>query len=120
MNQTSQPAKPLPPHLFLVMLVLSEGPRHGYSLKQMVAERSGGAVDLDPGGLYRLIARMEESGWVRPLDAPPEGADSADARRRYYALTERGRAALAEEARRMAALVRMPAVEALLARESAG
>ena len=51
---------PLPPHMFHVLLVLNAGPSHGYGIKKAVAERTDGAVDLDAGGLYRLIARLEE------------------------------------------------------------
>lgn len=111
-------ASPLPPHAFLVLLVLNEGPKHGYGIKKRVAERSGGAVDLDAGGLYRLIARMEERGWVEP--SPADSVDDAgdDARRKYYGLTAAGRAVLAEEARRMRGLVREPDVRALLAADT--
>lgn len=103
-------ALPLPPHMFLVLLVLHSGPKHGYGIKKAVADRSGGSVDLDAGGLYRLIARLEERGWAEPAD--PVDAD-ADARRKYYALTETGRAVLAAEARRVSALASQPDVVAL-------
>lgn len=114
----SDPPAPLPPHAFLVLLALHEGPKHGYGLKKRVAERSHGSVDLDAGGLYRLIARMEERGWVEP--APPASVEeeSEDPRRKYYRLTAAGRGALAEEARRLQGLVRAPDVRALLAPET--
>lgn len=107
---------PLPPHTFLVLLVLSRAPAHGYGIKKAVLEESGGGVDLDAGGLYRLIARMEDQGWVEPAPAPPS---ETDARRKYYALTPPGREALAREAARMARLVGVPEV-ARLAREGQG
>ena len=108
-------AIPLPPHTFHVLLVLSEGPAHGYGIKKEVLERSAGRVDLDAGGLYRMIARMEEQAWVEPAPAP-DRAD--DARRKYYALTPTGRRVLAEEAARLTALAGSPDVAAL-AREGA-
>jgi DNA-binding PadR family transcriptional regulator len=95
--------------MFFVMLALHGEPLHGYGIKKEVAERTKGAVDLDAGGLYRLIARLEERGWVEPSDADPTG----DGRRKYYELTEAGRAVLAAEARRLADLVRQPDVLAL-------
>ena len=73
---------PLPPHMFLVLLVLNGGPTHGYGIKKEVSVRSGGAVDLDAGGLYRLIARLEERGWAEPTTASDVAGD--DARRKYY------------------------------------
>lgn len=103
---------PLPPHMFLVLLVLNAEPAHGYGIKKSVAERSGGVVDLDAGGLYRLIARLEERGWVESADV--EG-DEVDARRKHYALTLAGREALSTEARRVSALAADADVAALAA-----
>jgi len=109
---------PLPPHMFLVLLVLNRDPAHGYGIKKAVAERSGGAVDLDAGGLYRLIARLEERGWVEPSE--PSDDPHADARRKYYALTDEGREVLAAEAQRVSALASEPDVVALAAEHVAG
>lgn len=104
-------ALPLPPHMFLVLLVLNGGPAHGYGIKKAVAERSRGSVDLDAGGLYRLIARLEERGWVSSSAWEEDGA--GDSRRKYYELTPAGREILAAEARRVSALARAPDVVAL-------
>ena len=109
---------PLPPHMFLVLLVLNQGPTHGYGIKKAVSARSGGAVDLDAGGLYRLIARLEERGWAEPTTPPDMAGD--DARRKYYALTEAGRDALAEEARRISSLASQPDVVALARERGTG
>jgi DNA-binding PadR family transcriptional regulator len=97
--------------MFLVLLVLNRDATHGYGIKKAVAERSGGSVDLDAGGLYRLIARLEERGWVAP--ATGDEGEGADERRKYYALTAGGRKALAAEARRVSALADAPDVRAL-------
>lgn len=107
---------PLPPHLFFVLLSLNEAPLHGYGIKKAVAERTDQQVDLDAGGLYRIIARLEEWGWARPAPSPEGG----DARRKYYELTDEGRAALREEARRVSALARDPEVAALARAPAAG
>ena len=104
---------PLKPKPFLLLLVLEEGGAlHGYALKKEMLERSGGTVRMDPGGLYRLIARLERDGLVRRTEPPAAEAD-ADERRQYVAITDWGRAVLAAEARRIAALARMPAVQQL-------
>ena len=111
------PESPLPPHMFLVLLALNAGPSHGYGIKKAVAERSDGSVDLDAGGLYRLIARLEEWGWAETVDAPEADADP---RRKYYALTTGGQAILRREARRVASLARDPDVAALAEAPSGG
>ena len=107
---------PLPAHMFLVLLVLNAGPTHGYGIKKAVAERSNGAVELDAGGMYRLIARLEERGWASLTSAP--NADG-DARRKYYELTPSGREALRVEAHRISRLA-MEADVLALVREAAG
>jgi DNA-binding PadR family transcriptional regulator len=109
---------PLPPHMFLVLLVLNAEAAHGYGIKKAVRQRSGGMVDLDAGGLYRLIARLEERGWARPAPALTE--DGGDARRKYYALTDSGRDVLSAEARRISALAQAPDVMALAISEPLG
>jgi PadR family transcriptional regulator PadR len=102
---------PLKPKPFLLLLALQEdGPMHGYAIKKAMQERSDGAVTMDPGGLYRLIARLEREGLVQhaPRPTPEE-----DERRQYVALTEWGHAVLTAEARRIASLARLPAVRRL-------
>lgn len=104
-------ALPLKPKPFLLLLVLEEaGPLHGYAIKKEMAGRSEGAVRMDPGGLYRLIARLERDGLVRRTAAPVEETDE---RRQYVDITDWGRQVLAAEARRIAGLARMPAVQNL-------
>jgi DNA-binding PadR family transcriptional regulator len=102
---------PLKPKPFLLLLVLQEeGPLHGYAIKKAMQVRSDGAVSMDAGGLYRLIARLEREGLLRHA-ARPEGDE--DERRQYVAITEWGRAVLTAEARRIAALARLPTVRQL-------
>ncbi len=104
-------ALPLKPRPFLLLLVLEDtGPTHGYALKKEMAARSGGTVTMDPGGLYRLVARMEKDGLLRRVPAP---ADESDARRQYLEISAWGRRVLAAEARRIAGLARLPEVQQL-------
>jgi len=95
---------PLQSQVFLILLALADGDAHGYRLRQAVIERSDGQIRLDPGSLYRLIARLEGEGLVAESDAPAS-AEKHDERRRYYTLTKRGRAALVAETDRLAHLV---------------
>ena len=91
---------PLKPQFFLVLLALADGPSHGYRIKQIVEARGG--LRLDPGSLYRLIARLLEEDLINE-HAHAHGGD--DPRRRTYDLTERGRLTLLAETARMADLV---------------
>ncbi len=107
---------PLKPKPFLILLVLEEeGPLHGYAINKGMGERSGGAVTMDPGGLYRLIARLERDDLLRRTDPP---SDETDERRQYVDITDWGRRVLAAEARRIAHLAELPSVRQL-AREDA-
>jgi len=104
-------ALPLKPKPFLLLLVLQEeGPLHGYAIKKGMADRSDGTVTMDPGGLYRMIGRMERDGLVRRSASPP---DETDERRQYLEITDWGRRVLAAEARRIAGLADLPAVQRL-------
>lgn len=91
---------PLNPRVFAILLELLEGPAHGYGLKQSVEARSDGSVTLDPGSLYRAIAKLVDDGIVEEV-APPESQAEEDARRRYYGLTAFGRGLALEEAARL-------------------
>jgi len=96
---------PLNPRTFAILAVLLEGPAHGYRIKQEVEARSRGAVTLDPGSLYRTIARLLDEGVVEPVAPPPDEADE-DERRRYYRVTALGRALVSAEGARLDALLR--------------
>ena len=106
------PLKPLDLHL---LLALGEQDLHGYGLVQAVADRTGGVVTLEPGNLYRVIRRLLDDGLVAEAErrAAPELGDE---RRRYYRLTALGGRVVAEELRRLEALVRSPAARALVRR----
>lgn len=65
---------------------------YGYDMRRTILEMSGGVVDVDSGGLYRSLRKLEDEGavisrWVE---------DCAGPRRREYELTPTG-VALAEQ-----------------------
>ena len=93
---------PLPPTVYLILLALAEEDAHGYRIRAEVAERSGGLVRIDPGSLYRLIARLIAEGLITEAARVP---DPGEERRRYYRLTPLGRRLFRDETRRMADLV---------------
>jgi DNA-binding PadR family transcriptional regulator len=96
------PAPALPDLVFHVLLSLGNGPSHGYAIGQDVEEQSGGRLDPTTGALYQVLRRLADEGLVMPVDGP----DDVDPRRKYFALTRAGRRAAAQEAERLAALVR--------------
>ena len=86
-----------------VLLALSAGPLYGYAIKEAIAADSGGAQTPHAGNLYRVIARLIATGWVRetrPEEAPEPHPGLA---RRYYGLTPAGRQVLSAEAQRLKA-----------------
>ena len=60
---------------------------YGYQLRR---ELEANAVSIDPGTMYRRLARLEQSGWVQSRWMPAANGP----RRRLYRLTAKGRRAL--------------------------
>jgi DNA-binding PadR family transcriptional regulator len=89
---------------FIVLLALSDQPRHGLAIIDRVADVTNGQVRIGPGTLYGTLQKLVAAGLVRETDRPPNPADH-DPRRRYYRLTPRGDRELRAEAARMRALV---------------
>ncbi len=73
--------------VILILTSLLEGDKHGYAMVQDI-ERFA-EVRLGPGTLYGAITRLEEQGWIEPLE-PVE-------RRRPYRLTPAGRRHVEEQ-----------------------
>jgi DNA-binding PadR family transcriptional regulator len=84
-----------------MLLVLTEGERHGYAIKQEVERRTDGDIRLGPGTLYEAIQRLEAEGLIEAT--PPAGGEQTP--RRRYRLTEAGLAALRIELRRFGAVI---------------
>lgn len=81
---------------FLILTALAAGPQHGYGVLKDVETLSGGAVVLRVGTLYGALDRLADEGLVE-LDRE----EVVDSRlRRYYRLTDDGRARLEAEAAR--------------------
>jgi DNA-binding PadR family transcriptional regulator len=94
---------PLAPTVFHILLALAGGEAHGFRIRTAIIEASNGALTLDPGSLYRLIARLHEDGLIEDAAAASRSAD--DTRTRHYKLTADGRRILKAETQRMSALV---------------
>ena len=59
---------------------------YGYDMRRTILDMTDGEVDVDVGGLYRALRRLEESGAV----ASRWGEEGSGPRRREYELTEDG------------------------------
>ena len=107
MTKISAPVReflPLRPAVFHILVVLAEGKRHGYAIKQEVEKRTDGVVKMGPGTLYESIQRMQERGLVEETSSRPLPAND-QAQRRYYRLSKLGREVLKAEVTRLGAIV---------------
>jgi DNA-binding PadR family transcriptional regulator len=93
---------PLKPHDLHILLVLAEADMHGYGIMKAVEAQTDGRVGLEVGSLYRLLGRLLDDGLLAPA---PQPADEPDERRKYYRLTELGRAVARAETERLDALL---------------
>ncbi|HUL74876.1 MAG TPA: helix-turn-helix transcriptional regulator [Vicinamibacterales bacterium] len=103
---------PLKPLVFQVLLALSAGERHGWSLVREIQQAEAGARVL-PANFYRTLRGMLADGLIE------EGAarrSEDDERRRYFRLTPLGRETARLEAHRLHALVADSRTRRLLAR----
>ena len=71
----------------LILASLADGEKHGYAMMEDIQTFAG--VRLGPGTLYGAITRMEERGWIRPVES--------DDRRQPYCITAAGRHYLEEQ-----------------------
>jgi PadR family transcriptional regulator PadR len=77
----------------LVLAILVEGTSYGYAILKRVRELSGGDVEWTDGMLYPLLHRLERLGYIHAeWGVSPEGR-----RRKYYEVTDAGRAQLADQ-----------------------
>lgn len=77
----------------IVLAILAEEDSYGYAIIRRVRELSGGRMEWTDGMLYPVLHRLERLGHV---EARWEVAESGR-RRKYYRITPRGRAQLAED-----------------------
>jgi len=97
--------RPFSPAVLHILLALTDGPRHGYAIKQEAERRSNSLVRLKPGTLYEAIQRLLDGGLVRESSGEIEPVNGQEAQRRYYELTARGRRVLRQEIEHLGQLV---------------
>lgn len=74
-----------------VLATLQEQERHGYGIVRRLED--AGLAGIKGGTLYPVLGRLQAAGHVVPRWEPGEHGPG----RKYYALTERGRALLRQE-----------------------
>src|SRR5262249_9085877 len=65
-----------------ILSLLADGPRHGYELMKMLAQRSGGMYRASAGAIYPTLQQLEDEGLI--------AAEARDGKRVYH-ITEEGR-----------------------------
>lgn len=83
---------PMTEAMYYILLALLR-PGHGYGMMQRIKELSGGRLEMGPETLYGVLSRMNREGWI--VLTGEEG------RRKNYAITQAGKAALLTEYERI-------------------
>jgi PadR family transcriptional regulator PadR len=76
----------------MVLRLLAESDRYGYEIVKLVADRSGGEYELKEATMYSSVRRLEAEGDITWY----WGDESQGGRRKYFRITDRGRATYAQ------------------------
>ena len=95
---------PLTPRVYHVLLALDERPLHGYALILAVQTLTDGIITMRTGTLYILLRRLLDQRLIEESTERPD-PDQDDERRRYYRLTQLGRAVVEAESVRLQSVV---------------
>jgi DNA-binding PadR family transcriptional regulator len=87
-----------------ILVAIGPEERHGYAIMTAVEQMTGGTVRLAPGTLYVTIKRLLTAGLIEETEERPDPSLD-DQRRRYYRLTTRGRAVVAQEVAQLESLI---------------
>jgi DNA-binding PadR family transcriptional regulator len=88
---------PLSETTYYIMLMLVE-PLHGYGVMQQVEEITGGRVTIGAGTLYGAFSTLEGEDLIAMV--------RQEKRRKFYALTDKGRAVLRSQIERLEMMTR--------------
>jgi len=99
---------------FQLLLALTGGELHGYAIGKSVREASGGRVRIGLGSLYRILARLLNSGLVEEAETKNGELDDGS-KRRTYCLTALGLSVLRAEVNRLSDAVELARSSRLLA-----
>ncbi len=80
------------------ILITLVRPIHGYGIMQKVKEISKGEMIIGPASLYTTLKKLQEGGYIELLE-------DEEARRKNYALTNKGKDILKKDINRRIAMV---------------
>jgi PadR family transcriptional regulator PadR len=86
----------------LILKTLAVGAAHGHTIAHVIERRSEDVLQVEHGSLYPALHRLEDRGWIASF----WGTSENNRRARYYRLTPKGRAQLAEQTSRWDEIVR--------------
>jgi transcriptional regulator len=86
----------------LILRTLAIGPAHGHSIAHAIEQQSEDVLQVEHGSLYPALHRLEDREWISSF----WGTSENNRRARYYRLTPKGRAQLAEQTSRWDDIVR--------------
>jgi DNA-binding PadR family transcriptional regulator len=96
---------------FWILLLLYERPSYPYEMSAEVTKISQGTISVDDNSIYRALNRFESVGIVRSeLQQSNTGPQ-----RKYYSLTDKGQALLAEFIQRNIQVFEAPSVSERIA-----
>lgn len=78
----------------IILRILSEDDSYGYEISKSIIEGGEGVIDVKDATIYTAFKRMEEDGLLETYWGDGVGG----ARRRYYRITEKGKALYADKA----------------------
>ena len=93
----SKRAKGLTQPMYYMLLSLKR-PRHGYEMMQYIEWLTGGRVKVGPGTLYSLLARFEEDGYIKMIEASDN--------KKIYTITDLGNQIVDSEVERLELLLK--------------
>lgn len=87
---------PMTEAMYYILLALLN-PNHGYQLMASIEQVSKGRIRMGPGTLYGVLTRLQKDHLIEILQD--------DGRRKTYAITEEGKAALNREYKRLQQMI---------------
>lgn len=76
----------------MVLRLVAEADRYGYEIVKLIAERSAGGYELKEATMYSSVRRLEAEGDITWY----WGDESQGGRRKYFRITDAGRATYAQ------------------------
>jgi DNA-binding PadR family transcriptional regulator len=81
----------------LILSMLSRNPMYGYELASTVHQHTQGAFVFREGSLYPSLHKLQAEGLLSGQWEEGPSSDGPGRKRRYYHITDKGRAALEEK-----------------------